>query len=446
MRAIKLRHLLALGIFGLLAIAAGAAPDAWQRPAADLASQVANLLGPGQAQLTVVNLSSIPTGQIPAIRNLLAQELQARGVVPAGPSSASTVRVTLSQSAHERLWVAEIIEGDQTQVAMVDAGPIIEPQTAPAAGIVLHTQPILTASTPILAALETPAGIVALEPEQVVVYGQIPNGWRIDQRVAIGQTRPLPRDPRGILWPSADGEGFEAWLAGAACTGSFANALASGQWTISCRQSDDPWLIAREIPQPQRPPLNQLPALPSPVQVTPAMPSSPQAAPTPAPVPPAQPVATLRAFYNASRDYFTGLVVPSPAVELPPFYSAAFVPRPSGGDALLIGGIDGKVQVLENGALSPVDGARDWGSDFAVFGSGCGPGAQIVASGSGQALSDSLRAYNLPDLEAVPASAPLPVNGTVMALWTASDSKSLIAVVRNAPDQYEVDRVTASCN
>jgi hypothetical protein len=114
--------------------------------------------------------------------------------------------------------------------------------------------------------------------------------------------------------------------------------------------------------------------------------------------------------------------------------------------ALLIGGIEGKVQVLEGASLKPVAGTRDWGSDFAVLNSGCGAGTQVLASGSGEAASDSLRAYELPAQEAVPASAPLAMDGTVTALWTAPDGKSVFGVVRSATDQYEVDRVTASCN
>ena len=98
-----------------------------------------------------------------------------------------------------------------------------------------------------------------------------------------------------------------------------------------------------------------------------------------------------------------------------------------------------------------MSGVRDWGSDFATLHSGCGSGTQIVASGSGEAISDSLRAYELPAQEAVPVSAALAVDGTVTALWTAPDGKSIFAVVRKAAspgatDQYEVDRVTASCN
>jgi hypothetical protein len=133
-------------------------------------------------------------------------------------------------------------------------------------------------------------------------------------------------------------------------------------------------------------------------------------------------------------------------VDLPPFYAGALLPRSAGYGALLIGGIDGKVTMAENGVLKVVTGTRDWGSDFAVLHSGCGARVQVIASSSGEATNDSLRAYELPALEAVPASAPLAMNGTVTALWAAPDGKSVLAVVRSAANQYEVDRVTALCN
>jgi len=157
-------------------------------------------------------------------------------------------------------------------------------------------------------------------------------------------------------------------------------------------------------------------------------------------------VTPISAFYNSARNYFTGVISPSVGVDLPPFYAAALLPRSAGNGALLIGGIDGKVQMAENGALKVVTGTRDWGSDFAVLHSGCGAGVQVITSSSGEAANDSLRAYELPALEAVPASAPLAIDGTVTALWAAPDGKSVLAVVRNAANQYEVDRVTALCN
>jgi hypothetical protein len=61
-------------------------------------------------------------------------------------------------------------------------------------------------------------------------------------------------------------------------------------------------------------------------------------------------------------------------------------------------------------------------------------------------VSDSLRAFEIPALDALPVSGSLTLNGTVTALWTAQDGKSAFAVVRSAAGEYEVDRVTALCN
>jgi hypothetical protein len=104
------------------------------------------------------------------------------------------------------------------------------------------------------------------------------------------------------------------------------------------------------------------------------------------------------------------------------------------------------VQIIENGTMRSVAGTRDWGSDFAVIRSGCGAGTQLIASSSGEAVNDSLRAFEIPALEAIPTSGPLTLAGTATALWTAQDGKSAIVVVRDAAGEYEVDRVTALCN
>ena len=84
--------------------------------------------------------------------------------------------------------------------------------------------------------------------------------------------------------------------------------------------------------------------------------------------------------------------------------------------------------------------------DFAALQSACGAGTQIIASSSGEAAGDSLRAYELPALEAIPASPPLSMTGTVTQIWAAPDGKSVLAVLRSAADEFEVDRVTALCN
>jgi len=40
----------------------------------------------------------------------------------------------------------------------------------------------------------------------------------------------------------------------------------------------------------------------------------------------------------------------------------------------------------------------------------------------------------------------LTMAGSVTAIWSAQDGKSVMVAVRNAASEYEVDRVTALCN
>jgi hypothetical protein len=396
------------GLIGIAASAA-AAPSLWEQPAANLAEEIAGILGPGQARLTIRNLSSVPADEIPAIRRLLEQNLKTHGVLASGTESANTIRVTLSENARERLWVAEVIQGNETRVAMVHVAPGVAPQMTTGGGLTLRKQLVLTTGSYMLAAVETPSGLVVIEPEQIVVYGHAAGGWQTQKKITIGQIRPLARDPRALILPSTDGSSFEAFAVGSRCSGVLQPATG---WTTHCHESDDPWPIPTEaVPQ-----------------------TSSASSPS-----------SLKAFYNSARNYFTGVVTPVLGVDIPPFYSAALIPH-SDGVALLINGIDGKVQIVTNGALKSVAGTRDWGSDVAALNTGCGAGTQIIASGSGEAATDSLRAYDLPGLEAIPASAPLTMDGTVTALWTAPDGKNLFAVVRNAANQYEEYRVTASCN
>jgi hypothetical protein len=377
-------------------------PDPWDQPAAALADQISGILGPGQARFTIRNLSSIPNNSVPAIQALLERDLKAHGISFAGDEGANAIRVTLSEDTRERVWVAEVAEGNTTRVAMVEAGTAVEQHVAAAAGLTLRSQTMLVAREPVLAALEIPGGWIVLEPEQIVLYLRAADGLRAQARIDIGQRRVLPRDPRGLLKASANGTEFDAWLAGIECTGATAPGASPGDWVVNCHASDDPWPIFQD--------------------------------------------SSASAFYNSARNYFTGVTTPSIGVDLPAFYTAVAVPRPAGGTALLAQSIDSKVQLLENGALKTIAGTRDWGSDFAVLRSGCGSGAQIVTSSSGEASSDSLRAYEVPGLEAVPASAALETGGAVTALWPAPDSRSVVAVVQRAPDQYEVDRVSALCN
>ena len=410
--------ILLLSLSASIGLAANDASSPWEKSAAALAEQIAAILGPAQAQLIIRNNSQIPTNEIPVIRRLLEQDLKARSIQASGAESANIIRVTLSENLRERLWIAEIIEGNETRLAMVRVEPASLQQQASISGVTLRKQAVFTTLQPVIAALQTADNLVVIEPEEIAIFAHSPDGWKEQTRVGIGQKRPLPRDPRAVVYPAPNGQGFEAWVAGMSCSGS---PQPSADWTIHCRESDDPWFLT-----PPQSTQNGVSADMN-IKVTP-----------------------LRAFYNSARDYFTGVVTPSMGADLPPFYTAVLLPRSDGG-GLLLNGIDGKLMLATGGALKAVSGARDWGSDFVLLSSGCGAGTQIVASGSGEATADSLRAYDLPALEAIPASAPLTMDGTVSALWSAPDDKSIFAVVRKPAaagqnDSYEVDRVTANCN
>jgi len=407
-------RLLVLALPALIPVVdyAATAGAIYDQPAAALADQIAAILGPGEAHLTLRNVSTIAADDLPLIRRTLEQDLRTHGITLSSDEAANQLRITLSENARERLWVAEVVEGSEAKVVIV---PVDLPRqiAAPAsAGITLHRQSILTAHEPILAVLELAESLVALEPERIVVYAHTPTGWEQRSVVSIRQKRPLSRDARGILLATGTGQTFEAYLPGAMCNGE----SPFGEGTIHCHESDDPWPLAA-------PTLMQVGSAPAP---------------------------PLKAFYNATRDYFTGVVAPSLGVDLPTFYTAAWFPR-AHVPALLLNGIDGKLELVENAALKPIAGARDWGSDFAALQSACGSGTQIIASGSGASAQDSLRAYEIPSLEAIPDSAPLTMEGAVTALWASAGGTSLLAVVRTSPSQgqpiqYEVDRVTATCN
>jgi hypothetical protein len=410
--------LLSMLAFALIAQPQNATPGPWEQPAAALAEQIAGILGPSQVQLTIRNLSKISDDQIPAIRALLEQDLKTRGVLVSSADSANTIRVTLSENLRERLWVADVVEGSETHVVMLHVDQQTAISSAAPVQMALRKERILVSRSddPILAAFEAGAALVALFPDKLVTFELNADGAREQNRFPLVGRHSQARDPRGLLMSSDRGAGFAAFLPGLQCNGTYSipasPRVPGADGSLHCHDSDDPWPIAA--------------------------PGSADGSPQ------------LKAFFNAARNYFTGVVTPSLNVDLPPFYAAILVSRP-GGAGLLIVGIDDKVQLVESGSLKPIAGTRDWGSDLASLNSGCGSGTQIVVSGSGESIGDSLRAYELPAQEAIPASAPLAMDGTVTALWTADDGKRVFAVVRKhgiqgQEDSYEVDRVSANCN
>jgi len=308
--------------FWLVAALLGLLPAAhaanWEQPAADLAKQIAALAGPGPARLTIRNESSLVSGEIPAIRRLLERDLRGFGVVTGGSDGATLIRVTLSENFQSGLWVAEVVEGTETRVTMlpVTLGAAVATGGGPTltlrrALLMTETDPVLDAQTFVVGNLQR---LVVLEPERIVTYernttalvpaGTAAGNWVEDQRFAIAHTRPFPRDVRGELVAARD-HLFDAYLPGVMCSGT----TTGGPVAVTCGDSDDPW----------------------PVVGGPAGGSQ-------------------RAFYNAMRNYFTGVLVPGFGMEIAPFYQASDIARPLG-TGMLLNNIDGRVMLMETRVL-----------------------------------------------------------------------------------------------
>ena len=248
MRAMRLIWTVAMVLCWVAVLNASRAqsPSRWTQPAAEMAGQIADILGPGQAQLTIRNLlHTIPSSEIPAIRKLLEQNLKGRGVLSAGTESANAIRVTLSEDMRERLWIAEIAEGSETQVAMehVDMAVTVPPATTER--MMLRRERIAgffnrnggtVEDSPIVAAAEINGGFVVIYPDRISIFAKDPNGWTEANTFVI--EKKLARDPRGLLLPDPGGNGFSAWVPGAECTGGYSaplsGAAADSGWAIRC--------------------------------------------------------------------------------------------------------------------------------------------------------------------------------------------------------------------
>ena len=393
----------------LLAFAPALRADGWDAPSTELARQIAALTGPGTISLSIRNNSSIPEDDIPAIRRSLLSGLTSLGIaVRPGMDAATTVRVTLSQSARQGLWVAEVQQGPEVHVAMVSVANAAPATTRPGTPVVLRktllfsqSDPILDAQLVALSGDPSPArSLVVLSPEQVTIYHGGENGgaWAKGQSFEVAHGRPYPRDVRGRLELDTGGT-FKAYLPGVVCSSSQTATAAGTGIAIDCADSDDPW-----------------------------------------------PVGSRRAFYNSSRDYFTGVMMPGMGTDTHPFYSAAELIGKRGA-ATVFSEVSGQFRVFDGSGAKPLAGSRDWGSDIVGVQSDCDAGAQLLVSSSGDAMQDSLLAYEIEGHNAIGVSPQLPLDGQVAAIWPASGPAAAIMVIKTEqPLLYEAYSVSLVCN
>jgi hypothetical protein len=155
-----------------------------------------------------------------------------------------------------------------------------------------------------------------------------------------------------------------------------------------------------------------------------------------------------KAFYNSSRNYFTGVMVPSAGAEAGPFYSSAELVGKRGA-ATVYSEVSGQFRVSDGGTLKALAGSRDWGSDVAGVQSGCGSGAQLLVTASGDAMQESLLAYEIAGRDAIAASAPLALDGRVTAMWTMEGTATpsvMMILEKQQPVAYEAYSVSVVCS
>jgi hypothetical protein len=391
-----------LSLILLLSIAATyAQAERFEESTTELAQKISALAGPGTAALELHNASSLPEDQVATIEHALERQLRGAGVqLRPTHDTATDIRVTFSENQRGWLWIAEIRQGTESRVAMVEL-PAERATSSPAnsALLTLRSSLLLSTREPLLdlQPLRQPqATMAALMPGSVVLYEQLNGRWKPSRTLLISANPSLPRDPRGKIVPGAD-HPFDVYLPGQTCT---ASADAAAAITLYCYASDDPW-----------------------------------------------PLGAQRAFYNSARNYFTGVLAPGLGRTVPAFYSAVALPR-ARRMVWLFAGIDGHVRVVDGvDELQLGAAARNWGADITAVQSACGSGMQVLAAESGtDPTSDSLQAFEIAGREPSAASSPLKFSGSITALWPAPDNAAATAIIHTPQGGYDAYSITLACN
>lgn len=379
-----------------LLMATGAFASNWTAPAVDLAKSISGITGPGAITLTVTNASSLTKSDAGEIQKTIEGQLRAAGVRMGSAANASSdVRVTLSENLQGYVWVAEIKQGNESQVVMTAVPRAETPTVAPSGPSVTIRKTLLwSQATPILDAVASDKDLMVLDTQTVSHYAMQSGRWQLTNSMQIVKDHPWPRDQRGTLTGGPD-RAMAAYLPGTVCD------ITMGKPdTMTCRDGDDPW-----------------------------------------------PVGTRSALFNSGRNYFSGALIPASARPEPPFYSMISISR--GNYVLAVfTGVDGRVRIDDgvNQRTLPVSTTSDWGSDIAAVKSKCGGGTQILVTSAGDDTeTDSLRAFEIPDREPVQVSVSTEFPGPITALW--SHDESATAIARNLrTGSYEAYNVSVTCN
>jgi hypothetical protein len=318
------------------------------------------------------------------------------------------VRISLSENLNSYVWVAQVKpSGGDSSVVIVSVprsvGTLASHDSVP---LTLRKTSLWQQSHAFLDVLvleesSAPTRIAVLEPERVWLYRSQGGKWQQEQGMEIAHTNPWPRDLRGRL-VAANDHLLDVYLPGVLC-----RSQGAGVPVLSCHEIAEAWPLVSRSPNP---------------------------------------ALALQGTYETGRNFFSGAVTPSlgKLVTVPPFYSAAVVVRERS-SVWLFAGVDRQVHVVDG--LDDRSLMVNWGSDITSVRTSCGAGSQILATSSGDGISDSIRAYEVPDRDPVAVSQAVDMSGTVSALWTEARADTAVEITRHQETgSYEAFRVAVVCS
>jgi hypothetical protein len=192
-----------------------------------LADEIATAAKPAKAfSLNVKNISSLSGTDVASLREELVANLAALKfrITEKVPSDAQ-LQLTLSESAEDYVWVAEIRRGDAREVVMVSAArDIVKNPSSAGPSITLQRKAVWEQAGKILdfgfvsdAVAAGGSILVILAPDKLSFYEYRFGKWQLTRAVAIARAQPVQRDARGRI----DLPAGKAELADAECSGNF---------------------------------------------------------------------------------------------------------------------------------------------------------------------------------------------------------------------------------
>jgi hypothetical protein len=191
--------------------------------ARDLARKIAAAAGRQEATLTVRNSSSLTEAEVARVSGTLETEL--RGHASQQPGARVAVSVTLSESVHSYLWVAQI--GPDVIMTSV---PRPLARAVATSQVTLQKKLLWEQDKPILDAAMAGSILLVLDAGGVSFY----RDRQLMQSLPVVLPHPAPRDARGRL--IVDRESFRAFLPGATCRGNIEPTP-----SMTCAELPGPW-------------------------------------------------------------------------------------------------------------------------------------------------------------------------------------------------------------